>query len=486
LTNAVVRHLRRLAFLQDGGEWTDGQLLERFLMHLDADAFAALVARHGPMVLSVCRRVLRNEHDAEDAFQATFLVLARKAASLSVPTLLGGWLHGVAYRTSLKARTALVRRRAHEQGARLPEVAHEYDPEMLDLLDEELGRLPDKFRIPLLLCELEGRTRKQVAAQMRVPEGTVSSRLATAKKLLAKRLARRGIVGAAGATAVLAHGTASANIPRTLAQATAKAAVQIASGHGLMAGIVSAQALTLTEGVMKAMFLGKLKTAGWMILAVVIGMGAIGSSYGPVTASDGQRDAAATVRGSNDELDELRLEIAALRKGLQVARDQIKSMQDEMQWLKAEQARASSIETHVAQSPAKQTERGKALHDATKVFHVHDLVVPSQQLNFDSTAVQLHLEPYKAVVKLKEAQALLAREAASRNQTIAKLIQASPATERTKPQTQPASIDALADAELALKKLRENGNDQEASDALERALEIWRRQKTKAQQPTKP
>src|SRR5262249_35158038 len=159
---------------------------------------AALVRRHGPMVLGVCRRMLRNPHDAEDAFRATFLVLVRKANSLGRRDLLGNWLYGTAYRAALEALAA--RRRVRErQGAIMPEreVSDETEAgvwrELRPVLDHELNRLPDKYRLAVVLCDLEGKPRKEVAAHFGIPEGTLSSRLNTARQRLAKRLTRRGV-----------------------------------------------------------------------------------------------------------------------------------------------------------------------------------------------------------------------------------------------------------------------------------------------------
>src|SRR5262249_44075451 len=153
--SGVLPHVRRAALLQDGGGMTDGQLLECFLARREEAAFEALVRRHGPMVLGVCRRVLRNAHDAEDAFQATFLVLVRKAASLLPREAVGNWLYGVAYHTALKARAAALRRRAKEAQVRAmsPREARPEDAgqEWRPLLDHELSRLPDKYREPVVL-----------------------------------------------------------------------------------------------------------------------------------------------------------------------------------------------------------------------------------------------------------------------------------------------------------------------------------------------
>src|SRR5262249_49915225 len=157
--------------------------------------FAALLRRHGPMVWGVCRRLLPCTHDAEDAFQATFLVLVRKADSVVPRGRVGNWLYGVAYRTALEARSAASRRRARElQTARPAHVTNEQpDPDLWALLDEELRRLPDNFRAAVVLCDLEGRTRKEAAQQLGWSEGTLSGRLARARELLAKRLTRRGV-----------------------------------------------------------------------------------------------------------------------------------------------------------------------------------------------------------------------------------------------------------------------------------------------------
>src|SRR5262245_38426607 len=184
--NSVVGHLRRAVLLPDGGGLSDGQLLERFVARHEEAAFEMLVRRHGPMVLGVCRRVLRHVHDAEDAFQATFLVLARKAASIGQRERVGNWLYGVAYRTALEARTLNAQRRANERqvGAMPEPVAPEVNAarDWRPLLDRELSQLPAKYREPVVLCELEGGTRRDVARQLRIPEGTLSSRLATARK----------------------------------------------------------------------------------------------------------------------------------------------------------------------------------------------------------------------------------------------------------------------------------------------------------------
>src|SRR6516162_4116863 len=192
----VLDQLRRVVLAEEMAELSDGRLLTRFIGQRDEAAFEALVRRHGPMVLGVCQRILRDSQDAEDAFQAAFLVLIRKAASIQPRDLVGNWLYGVAYRTALEARGILARRRAKErQVAAMPEpltTASEVEPDAQVVLDEELNRLPDKYRPPGVLGELEGRSRKHVAQLLRMPEGTLSSRPATARRMLVGRLTRRG------------------------------------------------------------------------------------------------------------------------------------------------------------------------------------------------------------------------------------------------------------------------------------------------------
>src|SRR5262245_16335940 len=235
-TSPVLQHFRRAVLLCDGAGLTDGQLLDDFLSGRDEVTLAALVRRHGPMVWGVCRRVLRNHHDAEDAFQATFLVLVRRAAAIASPELLANWLYGVAHQTALKARATAAKRRARErQVAQMPEAAvREQDlwSDLLPLLDEELSRLPDRYRVAIVLCDLEGKTRKEAARQLGVPEGTLAARVARGRALLAKRLARHGLAVSVSSLAVaLAANAAPANVPTSVATGTIQAATLFAAGQ---------------------------------------------------------------------------------------------------------------------------------------------------------------------------------------------------------------------------------------------------------------
>jgi RNA polymerase sigma factor (sigma-70 family) len=270
----LVRALRT----QTCADQTDGQLLSQFLSRRDEAAFVALVRRHGPMVLGVCRRVLRNAADAEDAFQATFLVLVRKAASLTARAVLGDWLHGVARRTALSALRACARRRAKERAAARPDVQAEALPDdWLPLLDEELRRLPEHYRLPIVLCDLEGKTRREAADRLGCPPGTVAGRLARGRALLAKRLARHGgAVSGSTLAAVLAQNVASACLSESLWHATARAACLSAGGSGAATAVISARVAALTEGVVRAMSLAKLKAVTCALaLAVLVGLGGV-------------------------------------------------------------------------------------------------------------------------------------------------------------------------------------------------------------------
>jgi RNA polymerase sigma factor (sigma-70 family) len=275
----VVRTINEAALQRGDAGSTDGQLLESYLRGREEAAFAALVHRHGAMVWGVCRRVLRNHQDAEDAFQATFLVLVRKAASIMSKELVANWLYGVAHQTALKARATTAKRGTREQQmAAMPEPAAPHQPvwnEVQPLLDQELSRLPDKYRAVIVLSDLEGKTRKEVAQQLKLHDGTVASRLATARAMLAKRLARRGVVLSGGAlAAVLAQNAASARVPLPVASITIKAASLFAAGQATVAGGISLTAVALAEGVLKTMLWTKLKMVCAVLAVAILSAGA--------------------------------------------------------------------------------------------------------------------------------------------------------------------------------------------------------------------
>ncbi|MCI0461412.1 MAG: sigma-70 family RNA polymerase sigma factor [Gemmataceae bacterium] len=250
----------------------DQGLLRQFLGERDEAAFEALLRRHGPMVLDVCRSVLGNEADAEDAFQATFLTLARKAGSIRKAASLASWLHGVAYRTALRARADSARRQRHE--ARAPERGTPTGPDELtwrearQAVHEELARLPERHRAALVLCYLEGKTQDEAAAQLGLAKGTLKGHLERGRALLRARLVSRGL----GPGAVLALGawpaaTRAASLSPPLLVPTVKAATAVATG-GSAASAVSPNVAALSEGMVKAMFVKKLTIAALLFLAI--------------------------------------------------------------------------------------------------------------------------------------------------------------------------------------------------------------------------
>jgi len=270
-------HLRQSILLRDESGLTDGKLLTRFIEQRDEFAFGALVRRHSAMVWGVCRRVLSGLHDAEDAFQATFLVLVRKAASVAPREVVGNWLYGVACTTAHRVKVALAKQRRREtQMTEFHEPVTSLPDRSTDLhavLDQELCRLPDKYRAPIVLCDLEGKTRKEAARQLRCPEGTVAGRLARARAMLAKRMGRHGQAISGGALAVaLSQNGVSASAPAAVVSSTIKTASVLAAG-----GSIPPAVGVLIEGVMKTMLITKLKIGAVVLMfAGVIGLSICG------------------------------------------------------------------------------------------------------------------------------------------------------------------------------------------------------------------
>ena len=293
-SRAMSRHLNTLFQCGAAGQKSDAELLERFVASRDQAAeaaFAALVERHGVMVLGVCRRVLGNRDEADDAFQATFLVLARKASAIARREQLASWLYGVARHVALDARNRAGRQKAREKrwGAMRPVEPPDQTVacELRTVLDEELARLPDRHRTVIVLCELEGLSRRDAAARLGISEGTLSSRLARAKSGLRDRLTRRGFaLSTAALASVLTQDAQAVLLPPALVDSTIHVATLVAAGSSL-AGVVSTSVATLSEGVLKAMLLAKLKFAflGLVTLAVV------STSVGVVAQSPADRPA---------------------------------------------------------------------------------------------------------------------------------------------------------------------------------------------------
>jgi len=290
--------LRQLDRLFSEGTLTglgDSQLLERYLTRRDEGAFEALLQLHGPMVLAVCRRILRDPRDVEDAFQATFLVLVRKASAIRDRGLLSNWLYGVAFRVATRARSNTMRRRGREMTvANLDASVDAEAPDFLGIgpaLDQELRRLPGKYRAPLVLCYLKGQTHDQAAEELRCPVGTVRSRLARGRDLLKRRLTRRGFAPSA---AVLGTGSSlpaqflSEAVPPTLVAATVEAAIASTTFTTIQAGAVTASVLALTQGVLTSMKLAQVKWIGLAILTTGLSVGgAIAVTYAKAQTPQG-------------------------------------------------------------------------------------------------------------------------------------------------------------------------------------------------------
>jgi RNA polymerase sigma factor (sigma-70 family) len=289
-THPVIRYIRKLATRPPVTDLSDGRLLARFVRDRDEAAFAALVRRHGATVLGVCRRVVRDWHAAEDCLQTTFLVLARKAASLGAPPALGPWLHAVALRTALKARAKTARRRQQEEKAAAPLAVESRDElvwrDLRPVLDEAVGRLAEKYRVPVVLCYLEGKTVAEAARLLGWPQGTVATRLGRARQRLRAVLARRGLALAPAVLAVaLARCARAGGAP--LEAATTEAVSLVAAGSAAAGGGLSAASATLRKGVLPVMRTTKAAVVAAACLAAVVGGVAVEVAYRPSAVREG-------------------------------------------------------------------------------------------------------------------------------------------------------------------------------------------------------
>ncbi len=282
---AAVREFERLYGQGSVSGLNEGQLLDRFVTRNDSAAFEAIVARHGPMVMTVCRRWLRDPNDIDDAFQATFYILVRKAGSLRDRNLLANWLYGVAYKVAVRARTVSRNRQSSEPVdsavSRESVPSGERDePELY----EEVHRLPDKYRSPIVLCYLEGLTHEEAAERLNWPIGTVKGRLARARDLLRSRLVRRGVTVASSAVVcerLIGDVKALGILAPKLVAHTIRMSTNTSTS--VVAGIISANAVSLSRGVLHMMTLSKIKSLA-IVCAVaggfVSGAGVYGYQFG--------------------------------------------------------------------------------------------------------------------------------------------------------------------------------------------------------------
>jgi len=330
------------------GDLSDSQLLETFLTGRDGAeqaAFSALVERHGPMVFSVCRQVLGNPHDAQDAFQATFLVMARKAGSVHNAECLASWLHGIALRVALRAKADEARRRVHERVcATMKQKERDYEAvqsEPCPELHEEIARLPQRYRESVVLCYLEGLSCEQAAVRIGCPPGTVWSRLSRARERLRRTLVRRGVALPAALLAAGLTPPASAALPASLLEATVRASLGFAGRRAAEAASASAPAITFARGVLYTMTISKLKILGAAALAFALALGGaqaltLGQSGGPTRrqaptravpeGDDSYRALSRSVDKLESELDETARRNAEMRKDLQDIRGELKAL----------------------------------------------------------------------------------------------------------------------------------------------------------------
>jgi RNA polymerase sigma factor (sigma-70 family) len=281
--NGVLKHVRKLAAIQSARLAPDHELLQQFVRSNDEVALTVLIERHGPMVLGVCRRALRCQSDAEDAYQATFLVFSRKAASIRKTASLGSWLHGVALRVAARLKRECARRKRYERSSRPPATRNPADEvswaEVQTVLDEELHCLPERFRAVLILCYLDGKTRDEAATQLGLTLGALHGLLERGRKLLAARLTRRGLTLSAGLFGVaICEGVAGAALSSTQVLSTAHAATLFAAGQPL-GQLVSAGVLTLSRQVLKGMIMTKLKLVSAALFCCVLSVSAIGFAF---------------------------------------------------------------------------------------------------------------------------------------------------------------------------------------------------------------
>lgn len=373
----------------------DAELLRAFLVDRDERAFTTIVRRHGPMVLGVCQRVLRDPHDAEDACQATFLVLVRKGQSLRQPEQLASWLYGVAYRTALDSRRPPGRQLSEaELAGRMREepIAELVWQELRLILDEELQRLPARYRLPLVLCFLEGKSNRAAARLLGWPEGTIATRIFKAKQLLRQQLTRRGLTLSAGVvSAALTQGLAVGSMPPLLVSSTVKAALLLQAG-GTLAGVLSIKVIALMEGTVQAMLWTKMKLMAVVVL-VAVGTGTM------VFQASGQQKGGNSQEDLRRRVQEMRAERETLKQRLQAVEDRIQQSEkglntDQEKALAALNAALNQVRRSF-QAEATKKQSLQELNDATKRL---EAVVKKLQGNVPLAATSSEQDPAKQLI----------------------------------------------------------------------------------------
>jgi RNA polymerase sigma factor (sigma-70 family) len=277
----ALEQLQRLVRAQPPTTISDAELLERFVRIRDQAAFEVLLWRHGPMVLALCHRLLRDSHAAEDAFQATFLVLAQKAMTIGQRRSVGSWLYKVAYRVAQRARQQFARRPSSTSNVSLVAAPPEHDAslsqERHSLLDDAIQRLPERYRVPVVLCYMQGKRIREAAAELGCPTATISTRLRRARALLERQLKQRGVAVLPESGAALAARLLHAPIPGRLANKALHLALGMSVENGLLAGGAS-QVIALARGAARAMLLAKVRAAGVLVAGVVLLMAAGGAA----------------------------------------------------------------------------------------------------------------------------------------------------------------------------------------------------------------
>ena len=330
---------------------SEGQLLARYVGERDELAFEAIVSRNGPMVLGICRRLLDDPNDVEDAFQATFLVLVKRAGSLRDRDLLANWLHGVALRVATRSRRDRTSRRIRDRTVDREKVVLDTNDddrdELRTELDAEVARLPAKFQTPIVLCYFEGLTHDQAAERLRCPVGTIRSRMAKGRELLRSRLTRRGLSPTPSFLAIGPISGVSPSVPPALLARTIAVATSMVAGRSLMTGVTSTSVMSLTQGVLRTMSLTKWIGSASAIMVLGIlggGIGLAARQHGPGSATTQAKaessqtlvnPARKALKDAQDGINEYEKQLAAARARIEQQHDEIGRLKERIQALEA-------------------------------------------------------------------------------------------------------------------------------------------------------